>query len=468
MRKVWASGMLRLTNLSSVWTNRLQVGHWTGNRRAKRQMACCVLTISTYLFCNPSYAEQKAIRSSEMIDLIGVNTHMAYNDGAYANLENVLRDLNFLGIHHVRDGLPGTDSQPALQGRDGLARMSRENIRLNLIFASGWTAASIAWLRVLETQSPGAIASVEGYNEINNFPPTFEGQTGAAAAKAGQRSLYASIKSDPVLQHLPVIDMTGFEMIRNPLFSYGTTLAGYADVMNVHIYPQNGEQPAAWVTPARPLNYRRLETELPKALTEFGYSSKAEAKRGFIGVDDLAQAKGILNGLFDAARSGYEKVYLYELLDEKPDPDMKDLEFHFGLFTFANEPKPAAKAIRNLTGILAGSTDKRSAIPQTDTSSIKVDLDQPDRRTPLLWLILTKEDGSRLVALWRETPFWDIATGRPLEAPSIPAVVSFGTTCAEIRSYDPLKSREPDSVTALARSASVSVVDHVQLVECVP
>ena len=459
----------RLPHLQRARPTHSKINRRKRRRGGKRQVLRCILAVSICLCWSPSFAEQKILRSSDMTELIGINTHMNYTDGAYANVENVIRDLKFLGIHHVRDGLPGTESQPALQGRDALARMTRENIRLNFIFPSGWTTTSIAWLRVLETQVPGAIASVEGYNEINNFPPTFEGQTGAAAAKAGQKSLYASIKTDQVLKHLPVIDMTGFEMIRDLLFSYGTTLTGYADVMNVHIYPQNGGQPATWVTPARPENYRHLDADLPKVLTEFGYSSKAESKQGFIGVDDLTQAKGVLNGIFDAARSGYKKVYLYELLDEKPDPNMQSLEFHFGLFTFANEPKPAAKAIKNLTDILARGNSTQSGVSNalTDPGSIKVDLDQPDLGTPTLWLILTRQDGSRLIAMWRETQFWDTATGRPLEAPPIRAVVSFGTKCAEIRGYDPLKSSDPGFVSS-GSAAFLSVADHVQLVECIP
>jgi hypothetical protein len=445
------------------------MGHAERCRKKTSQISRGILVASICLLSSPSVANQNILRTSDMIELIGVNTHMAYNDGAYANLDNVVRDMKFLGIHHIRDELPGIDSQPALQSRNALATLTRENVRLDVLFHSGWTPTSVAWLRILETQVLGAVASVEGYNEINNFPPKFEGQTGAAAAKAGQKALYALIKSDPVLKNVPVIDMTGFEMIRNPFFSYGETLSGYADVMNVHVYPQNGGQPSSWINSERPRNYRRLEAELPKVITEFGYSSKPDSKRGFIGIDDRGQAKGVLNGLFDAARSGYEKVYLYELLDEKPDPDMKEREFHFGLFTFASEPKPAAMAIRNLTTILGRSShgSDRSANVPPDSGSISVDLGQPDQGTPVLSLILAKEDGSKLIALWRETPIWDTTSGRPLEAPPIQAVVGFAKACADIRSYDPLRSSDPISI-GKGTSAALSVADHVQLVECTP
>jgi hypothetical protein len=436
----------------------------------RRQTVVCFLAALSCLVSAPSSAETKTVlTSSELIELIAVNTHMTYVDGAYASQDNVLQDLKFLGISHIRDGLPGTDSPPQLQGRDALRRLIQDNIHLNIFFSSGWTPTSVAWLRMLEAQMPGAIASVEGYNEINNFPPTFEGQAGPAAAKAGQKAVYDAIKSDPVLNHVPVIDMTGFEMIRDPRFSYGTTLAGYADVMNVHIYPQNGSQPEAWVTPARPENYKNLGAELPKVMTEFGYSSKPESKWGFIGVDERTQAKGILNGLFDAARSGYGRVYLYELLDEKPDPDMKDLEFHFGLFTFSNQPKPAANAIRHVTTILArrngvgsGSKDRSD-----DVGSIKVNTDEPADPTPVRSLVLTREDGSRIVAVWRETPIWDRATGRPLEVPAIRGNISFGATCGAIRVYDPLASSDPGP-TSSGSSLSLPIMDHVQLVECEP
>jgi hypothetical protein len=450
-------------------TNPLRPGRPPSGFAGRLQAAICNLAALLCLVSAPSSAEEKAVwPSSDLIDLIAVNTHMTYNDGAYANQDNVIQDLKFLGIHHVRDDLPGTDSQPQLEGRHAIKRLIQENIRLNISFSSGWTSTSVAWLRTLEAQAPGAVASVEGYNEINNFPPVFEGQAGPAAAKAGQKALYEAIKSDPVLTHVPVVDMTGFEMIRDPRFSYGTSLAGYADVMNVHIYPHNGAQPETLITPARPQNYKNLGAQLSKVITEFGYSTKPESKRGFIGVDERTQSKGILNGLFDAARSGYQRVYLYELLDEKPDPGMKDRELHFGLFTVANEPKPAAKAIRNLTSILArrngaGNSSKDTA---ADAGSIKVNTEEPIDGMPARSLILTKEDGSLIVAVWRETPFWDTAAGRPLEALSIHGQISFGTVCGAIRTYDPLISSDPVPVNS-GSSLSLPILDHVQLVECV-
>jgi hypothetical protein len=411
--------------------------------------------------------ERKVMRSSDLIQMIGVNTHMIYNDGAYAKVDNVIQDLRFLGISYIRDVLPGSDSVPALVGRDALRRIIYDHVKLNILFPSGWDAKSVSWLRSLEAGVPGAIASIEGYNEINNFPVKYEGQTGPAAAKRGQEALYTTIKSDAVLGHVPVVDMTGFEMIRDSSFSYGATLTGFADVMNIHAYSQNGAQPRYWINPARPELYKNIGAELPKVLTEFGYSSRPEIGWGFIGVDERTQAKGILNGIFDAARSGYDRLYIYELLDEKPDADMKELEFHFGLFTFSNDPKLAAKAIRNLTSILADANNPgpEATNGSSPDTSISVGVDVPDPDNPVYSLVLTKRNGARLLAVWREPPFWDRANGRALEEQLIQAKATFGRTCGSIRSYDVLVSGNPVS-TSSGDSVSIALGDHVKLVEC--
>jgi hypothetical protein len=410
--------------------------------------------------------EQGKMSAFDLVQMIGVNTHMTYTDGAYANSENVRRDLEFLGIHHIRDVLPGSENQAALLARDALKRMIFNKIKLNLFCLSGWTSASIAWLRTLEGAVPGSIASIEGYNEIDNFPIKYDGQTGPAAAEAGQRALYGAIKSDPDLMHIPVIDLTGRSAIVKE--SGFTSLSGDADVMNVHAYSQNGTQPRNSINSEKPGEYKSVTAAMPKTITEFGYSSRPGSGSGFIGVDEKTQAKGVLNGLFDAARLGYQKIYLYELLDQKPDPEMKELELHFGLFSFENRPKPAAYAIRNLTTVLAETNSgSKEAAGSTapDDAPIQIKANEADAEDPLYSLILKKDNGARVVAIWREPAFWDQAAGRPLEAPPVRANVSFGKACSSIKLYDVLQSSDPISTSA-GESLSLLIGDHVQLVEC--
>ena len=416
-----------------------------------------------------AYGQVRSISTSQLVQMIGVNVHMRYTDGAYANPTNVLQALRFLGVSHVRDLMPGTGAPADMQARDALRRMVFEGIKLNLIFSGGWRPAeAVDLVRNLEKAVPGSVASVEGYNEINNFPVTFEDQSGLAAAAAGQKALYQSFKGSLDVRHIPVIDMTGFEMLKDPKFTYGSSLEGYADVMNVHAYAQNGQQPSIWINPEKIEAYKSLQQVLPKVITEFGYSTMPQSGWLVIGVDERTQAKGLLNGLFDAARSGYDKLYFYELLDQKPDPASKQLEFHFGLFTFENRPKVAAQAIRNLLQVLGERESGSAAEPNRPepNGSFHLDVQKPERGDQFFTLGLMKSDGTQVAAVWRETMFWDRDTGQPLEADGITATLTFDKPCESVKVYDVLRSSEP---TAVSTGGAVSVVigDHVQLVECV-
>jgi hypothetical protein len=39
-------------------------------------------------------------------DSLGVNLHIEYTDGKYADATQVLQDLQYIGIHNVRDYIP--------------------------------------------------------------------------------------------------------------------------------------------------------------------------------------------------------------------------------------------------------------------------------------------------------------------------------------------------------------------------
>jgi hypothetical protein len=71
-----------------------------------------------------------------------------------------------------------------------------------------------------------------------------------------------------------------------------------------------------------------------------------------------------------------------------------------------------------------------------------------------------------MAAVWRETMFWDRATGQPLEAAGITAMLTFDKACDSIKVYDVLRSAEPTSVSK-GGVLSMVVGDYVQLVECV-
>jgi hypothetical protein len=151
-----------------------------------------------------------ALSANSFVNSIGINVHMEYTDGAYANETNVATDLAYLGIKYIRDGLPtNTSSIPTQNQITSLNALAKLGIKFDLLTSDTNVQADIAAANAMEVSSPGAIFALEGPNEINNFPVTYNGLTGQAAAVAFQTAYYAAIKADSALSGVSVFNYTG-------------------------------------------------------------------------------------------------------------------------------------------------------------------------------------------------------------------------------------------------------------------
>jgi len=397
----------------------------------------------------------RALPVDAFIDMLGVNTHVNYTDGAYANVRNVADDLAWLGIHHVRDASPGT--APPF---DSYVYLARRGVKFDFGMRANLDESMTPAAR-LNAEVPGSVAAVEGFNEIDNAPVRYRGLAGAAAGLAAQRDIYARAHATPALAGVAVYDLTGYD------FKLVDTRANAADYVNQHFYPQNGEQPAynangdRWMGSALAAvgKYRQ-----PCVITEFGYSSRPQAGWYRIGVDEKTQAKGVLNGYLDAAAARVKRIYVYELLDEKPDPENRNDEMHFGLFRNDNSPKPVAHAIRRLTSIL-GAGAARGANRRASRTLAYTLSGMPASANSLL---LRKRDGRFVLALWNETPIWDRATGTPVTAPPARVGLAFDAAASRVDVYDPLVSASPLDSRRNLRRLDVDVPDHPVLIEVTP
>jgi hypothetical protein len=412
----------------------------------------CVLASATTVQASDPV---RAIPANAFIDTLGVVTHVNYTDGAYINVRNVADNLAWLGIHHVRDYTPGPSAPFS-----SYAYLAQRGVKFNFLVRSN-IAESIEVAAKLNAAVPGSIAAIEGFNEIDNFPVPYRGLTGTPAGLAAQREIYARVRNTPELAGVPVYDLTGYDL------KSVETRADSADYANQHAYPQNGNQPTynvpggAWL-PAAINSVKKFQ--LPIVITEFGYFSMPQSGWYMIGVDEASQAKGVLNGYMDAAAAGVKRLYVYELLDQKPDPQNKNAEMHFGLFRFDNSPKPVAYAIRNLTSVLNTGTTRRATGAARNTLAYTL-ADMPASANGLL---LQKKDGRFVLALWNETAIWDRATGTPVTHPPARVSVDFGATASRVDLYDPLVSATPLASHRDVRQLTVNVPDHVILLEVTP
>src|SRR5271154_5816620 len=239
-------------------------------------------------------------RASDFLSTLGVDTHIPYTDGGYVNLGNVVADLQYLGITQIRDSLSDGSYGSAPLSSD--IYLAEQGIKFTTIVETSTTAGLNYILSLIDQVNeavPGSITAVEGPNEINNFPLTFNGVSGLQGAIDLQKALYADVHSDPNLAGVPVDYFTGYDMMGIGPNPY--TTAGLADYDTQHPYPTYGQAPAWFASPSQSLP-NEGPVYGPAVYTETGYSTNGGSSGGLVAVNQDVQAKYTLDLLMDAAK----------------------------------------------------------------------------------------------------------------------------------------------------------------------
>jgi hypothetical protein len=418
-------------------------------------MAAVALTpVLTGLAAEPADSP-RALRSDAFLASIGIGVHMEYTDGAYANETQAIVDLDYLGIHQLRDETPNPKGGiPYRHYRDAITALVTAGNRFAFVVGAVQPiAVSLRQIEEIEAAHPGAVIAIEGPNEINNFPVKYAGLGGDAAGRAFQRDLYAAVKSNPVLHHLPVYYFTGGGKID---LSEQRNLADYA---TAHPYPYRGEAPGPPI--ANNLN-TLFPKPFPRVVTETGYYNQPTNPYGS-GVDDATQAKLTLDLLLSTFAQGVAKTYLYQLRTAYRDPDGKNTDAEYGLFNLNNAPKPVARAIHNLTTMLAGHGHGAfgfepgwlrytlNGLPRTGNS-----------------LLLQKPDGVFALVIWAEPVIWDESMHRPVAPPTAMVTASLNNTARSVQVFDPLLGVAPIQMHRETGTVAIDVSDHPIVVEITP
>lgn len=393
--------------------------------------------------------------TSAFLGMLGVDTHLSYTDGGYAKVANVVADLKYLGISKVRDSIPTPSHLASYEA------VAKQGVSFTLTL-KGQTqdrstlASSIAEVRTMLKDVPGSVTAVEGSNEVNNWPVTYNGVGGLQGAVALQKDLYAAVHGDPALQGVAVDYFTGYGAGSLGAGPDPSSVAGLADFDNQHPYPANGQAPQAFINPARALNNETSGHTGAFVYTETGYSSNGGTAGA---VSQSVQAKYTLDLLFDAMRYGASQVYLYDLLDAYA-PGSRQGDDGFGLFDENNRPKLAATALHNLTTILGGG----DAAPATTTANGFAPTITGLPATGQS-LVLQKTAQTFDLAIWAEPQIWSKATGTEVAAAHANVNVDLGARYGTVLVYDPLTGSAPIASYANIDHLSLDVTDHPLIVE---
>jgi hypothetical protein len=206
------------------------------------------------------------------------------------------------------------------------------------------------------------------------------------------------------------------------------------DLVSLHPYPDG--LPAEERLAERVAEARSLAPGRPIAITETGYHNALAAAPGVMPVSERAAAVYLPRLLLWSFRAGVKRTFVYELLDEKPEPAARDPEQHYGLLRQDLSRKPAYLAVRNLLRAV-----RRSPGP-ADTPPPEPDV-QPSGGVERL--VLRRPDGSRLVALWRPVSVWDRDRRRDLRAPAASVRVRWPRPVRDVTVSRPSVSDRPSS-----------------------
>lgn len=339
-------------------------------------------------------------------DSVGVVTHVVYYDTAYGDWSRVVARLRELGVRHLREGVY---ANPDPQWRDWNERYYRavelaaaHDIRFT--FGMSPPGSGTGTLdQVLDVVGGRLRHATEALEAPNEFDKYVGGPRWPSVLSAFGRDLHRRAKAHRSLRSVPIL---------GPSFATpeGPRRVGdqrsWLDVGNIHPYT-GGLSP----------DPKHVRSELARASVTAGRKPVWATEAGFHNalragpqhqppVSEAAGAVYLLRTFLEHFRSGIDRTYAYELLDEKPDRALRDPEQHFGLLRHDFTPKPAFTTLKNLLTVVDGADRPRRLRPLRITVSGRAG----DARR----LVLQKADGTYVVALWRLASVWDRERRRPL------------------------------------------------------
>jgi hypothetical protein len=364
------------------------------------------------LFASSSNAaappQVSAASAADFLDSIGVNTHV---DQGY-DPESYIEPLGYTGIRQVRDGGRNIASDIMIHRRTGVRFTIIGGGDLEGLLSAGRTLAEA-----------DALLALEGPNEPNNFPITYEGERGGGPDGSWmpiarfQKALYAAAKSDKVLRQYPIFgpsetgaetDNVGLQFLIVPatadtLLPKGTRFADFANVHNYVI--GNGNQYTdnqAWNAADPILNARwdgfygnhgltwrkrysgYTDTQLPavpRVTTETGWDTTANPG------GQHTQGAVLTNTYLAQFKRGWTYTFVYELRDGEGSTGDQGL-YH------GTTPKLAATYLHNMTTVLSDNQKVKKL------GSVAYAI--PNAPATVHSLLLQKSNGRFQIVVWGE------------------------------------------------------------------
>lgn len=395
------------------------------------------------------HGPEQARSAYGFVNSIGVNTHLNYFDRLYGNFDLVERELRSVGIRHLRDGIHLQDSEynKLLYGR--WIELGKLGIRFDAVLdpRSKLGALTPQLLAHVEDVSGHTIESYEGPNELDISSDS----EWLATDQSYQRMIFSAVRALSDANHLEVIGPS------LAIAAHGAQsdapLEGF-DEGNLHPYPA-GKMPSV-IFPEQTLLARHIFGDKPIVFTETGYHNALNDHSDQPAVSEEVAAKYIPRLFLENFGRGIPRTFLYEFLDEAPDPGLKDNQLHWGLIRANGTEKPAFMALKRLIEDL----NDESEPPSLGKLSWSLSNAKPS----IHHLLLQKSSGEFDLVLWDEISSYDTKHQQDIANTPVETVLTLGGTAKSLRLYDPVGQDASLANYANTTKVSLAIPDHPLIV----
>ncbi len=178
------------------------------------------------------------------------------------------------------------------------------------------------------------------------------------------------------------------------------------------------------------------------------------------GASETAAGKYVPRLLLHYYERGFTRNYLYEFADEKPDPELKDMEQHFGLIRRDGSLKPAFTSLKNLLALLND--------PGPEFKAASLDYSISGDTNGVRHMLFQKRDGRFALLLWQETSSFDPATRQNISAPPRTVSVNLPRAFKEATLHQPSLGPARSKTIPPAADVTLGVPDEVIVLELKP
>lgn len=423
-----------------------------------------------------------AVPANDFLNTIGVNSAI---NARGENITQTMACAEYLGFRWIRVAPPNETNTRPIHFK---WLFENYGVRFGLLLESGFkgTTADITTfldkIKSVEEIGDGILIGIEGSNEPNNWPVTYNGATGGGTGSwlplaELHRDLYTAVKADPILGKYPVWSLSdtgaatenvGLHYLTIPDTAVslpmpaGTKYADYATCHNYFVHPslpvRTNNQ--TWIAsdPTIKMSFNGLYSNfgktwknkydgypedellvLPRVTTETGMTID-----GLNATEEL-QARMYLSIYLSQFARGWSYTAIYILRDRSDESGNQT----FGFYTTNYTPRRSAHYLHNMTSILADNAS--TTTPKELTYSIS-----PSRPETVHELLLQKNDGTLLLVVWGEK------YARTETADNI--TVQFDRTFSTINVYNPAQYTDADPNIGKRPVATYENVNSIPLV----